>query len=176
MLIDLIFSGLAIIAIFKGLRRGLIVAIFSVLAFVMGLAAALKFSVEVSGYLGNNMGISAKWLPFISFLFVFIVVVLLVRIASKLLESATNAIMLGPLNKLGGVILYLLIYTFIYSIFLFYAVYLGLLKNNQVATSSIYPIISPWGPWVTEKIGHFIPVFKDMFTQLTLFFQKTSNP
>ncbi len=44
MLIDIIVVILLVMAIFKGLRKGLIVAVFSFLAFLIGLAAALKLS------------------------------------------------------------------------------------------------------------------------------------
>ena len=50
MAIDIIFLVLLAMAAFKGFRRGFIVAIFSLLAIVIGLAAAIKFSVLVSAW------------------------------------------------------------------------------------------------------------------------------
>ena len=71
MLIDLIYAVLLVFAIFKGIRRGFIIAIFSVLAFIIGLAAAMKLSTVVAHQLEGSTNISSKWLPFISFLIVF---------------------------------------------------------------------------------------------------------
>ena len=48
-MIDIIFAILIVIAIFKGYRKGFIIAIFSVLAFILGLAAALKLSATIAG-------------------------------------------------------------------------------------------------------------------------------
>ena len=68
-MIDIIFAILFILAIIKGLRRGFIVAVFSIIGYIIGLAAALKLSALVAVYLQKNISITGKWLPFISFAF-----------------------------------------------------------------------------------------------------------
>jgi len=86
MLIDIVSIGLIILAVFKGFRNGLVVAIFSLLAFIIGLAAALKLSAIVAEYLGTNTNISQRWLPILAFALVFFVVVLLVLLGAKSIE------------------------------------------------------------------------------------------
>ena len=76
MLIDFAFAALLILAIIKGYQKGLIIAIFSIIAFIVGLAAALKLSTVVAAYLKDSISISAKWLPFIAFALVFFIVVI----------------------------------------------------------------------------------------------------
>jgi membrane protein required for colicin V production len=172
MLIDIIYGLLVIIAIFKGLRRGLILAVFSLLSFIIGLAAALKLSVLVAGYLGESTNISARWLPVISFILVFIIVALGVRWVARLLEAASEAAALGMLNRLGGVLLYCCLYTFSYSVLLFYAVQIRIFDPATLASSISYSFIAPWGPKVIEKVGELIPVFSNLFTELSAFFEK----
>ncbi|MES2882370.1 MAG: CvpA family protein, partial [Bacteroidota bacterium] len=75
MLLDIIAIGLLIFAIYKGLRKGLIVALFSFIAFIVGLAAALKLSAVAAGYIGQAVSISDRWLPVIAFFLVFFIVV-----------------------------------------------------------------------------------------------------
>ena len=77
MLIDIVALVLLVIAIFKGISKGLIVALFSFLGFIIGLAAALKLSTAMAEYIGANVEVSQRWLPFIAFIVVFIIVVLL---------------------------------------------------------------------------------------------------
>ena len=60
MMIDLIFAVLMVLALFKGFHRGLIVGLFSFVALLVGLAAALKLSTVVAGYLGDSVNISAE--------------------------------------------------------------------------------------------------------------------
>lgn len=175
MLIDFTFAALVILAIIKGYQKGLIIAIFSIIAFIIGLAAALKLSAAVAEYLKNSISVSAKWMPFIAFALVFFAVIVLVRLGAKLIEKSFQAVMLGWLNRIGGIVLYVALYTIILSIFIFYAEKLQLLQATTIESSQTYPFIQPWGPKVMDNFGRLVPVFKDMFTELGDFFNGLSN-
>lgn len=175
MLIDFISVGLLILSIFKGFRNGLVVAIFSFLAFVIGLAAALKLSTVVADYLGTSTNISQRWLPILAFAIVFFIVVFLVRLGAKAIESALKLAMLGWLNKLGGVVFYFLLYFFIYSIVLFYATQLHIIKPETSQVSVTYPLIYPLAPSVMDLLGSILPFFKNMFAELENFFDHLSK-
>jgi len=175
MLIDFTFAALLILAIIKGYQKGFIIAIFSIIAFIIGLAAALKLSTAVAGYLKDSISVSAKWLPFIAFALVFFVVIILVRLGAKLIEKTFQAVMLGWLNRIGGILLYAVLYLIILSIFIFYAEKLQLLQQAAIESSQTYHFIQPWGPKVMDNFGRLIPVFKDMFTELGDFFNSLSN-
>jgi membrane protein required for colicin V production len=175
MFIDFIVVVLLIIAIFKGLSKGLIVGIFSFLAIIIGLAAALKLSALAASYLGENVNISQRWLPVIAFAVVFIIIVLLVRLAAKALESITRIVMLGWLNRLGGVFFFSLIYLFIFSIILFYAGNLNLLNKETVQHSIVFPYLQPLAPGIINGLGSVFPFFKNMFVELSSFFENLSH-
>lgn len=174
-MLDIIFAIIIIIACIKGYQKGLIVAVFSMVAFIVGLAAALKLSAAVAGWLGNHANISAKWLPLLSFALVFFAVVLLVRWGAKLVEKTFQMALLGWVNRIGGMLFYVVLYIIIFSIFLFYAEKLQLLKSESFAASQTWPYIQPWGPAVINGFGKLIPVFKDMFTELQTFFEAAAN-
>jgi membrane protein required for colicin V production len=175
MLIDIIAFVLLMAAIFKGLRKGLIVAVFSFLAFIIGLAAALKLSTAMADYIGDNVAVSQRWLPFIAFIVVFLIVVLLVRLGAKLLQGAVQTVMLGWVNRIGGVVFYVLIYFFIYSILLFYATQLSLIKSETIQASATYDYIAPFGPKLIDVLGSIIPFFRDMFAELLQFFDAVGD-
>ena len=175
MLIDLTFAALMLLAIIKGYQKGLILAIFSIIAFIIGLAAALKLSAFVADYLKDSISVSAKWLPFIAFALIFFVVAILVRLGGKLIEKTFQALMLGWVNRIGGIVLYAALYLIILSIFIFYAEKLRLLQPAAIQSSQTYHFIQPWGPVVMDNFGKLIPVFKDMFTELGDFFNSLSN-
>ncbi|MBL0145180.1 MAG: CvpA family protein [Chitinophagaceae bacterium] len=175
MFIDIIFAAILILACIKGFQKGLIVALFSILAFIVGLAAALKLSAAVAGWLGNSISVSAKWLPFIAFAVVFLLVVLLVKMGAKIIEKTFQMALLGWINRLGGIVFFLALYTIIFSIFLFYAEKVQLIQPSVIQASATYSIIQPWGPKVINGIGVVIPIFKDMFTDLSNFFGTVST-
>lgn len=176
MFIDFIFVIILLVACFKGFTKGLIVALFSMLALIIGLAAALKLSAIVSEYLSTETGTTAKWLPFLSFILVFIGVVILVNLAAKLIQKSVELVLLGWVNRLGGVLFYLLLYAIIFSIVLFYVVQLKLVSDETIASSISYPFIKPLGPFVIDKLGEIIPLFKNLFAQLQLFFEALAKP
>lgn len=175
MLIDFIAIGLVVLSVIKGFRNGLVVAVFSLLAFIIGLAAALKLSAVVADYLGTSTNISQRWLPILAFALVFFVVVLLVRLGAKAMEGGLRMVMLGWLNKLGGVVFYLLLYFFIFSIVLFYADQLHIIRPETSQTSTTYPFIYPIAPVVMDALGSLLPFFKNMFTELENFFDHLSK-
>src|SRR4030095_15282083 len=115
MIIDFVFLILLVLSVIKGMSRGLVVAVFSFLAIIIGLAAAMKLSYIVANWLQHSFNTGKQWLPVLSFLIVMIGVILLVRWIAKLIQAAVNFSMLGWLNKLGGIAFYLLLYLSVYS-------------------------------------------------------------
>jgi membrane protein required for colicin V production len=175
MFIDIIFFVLMLVAVFKGYSRGFIVALFSVVGFIVGLAAALKLSAFAAEKLSGTFNASGKWLPVLSFLLVFIAVVLLIRLGAKIIQSSIELAMLGWVNRIAGIILYALLYAILFSVFLFYAVQLRVFSDESIAASNVYPYIQPLGPKVIDSLGTVIPWFKDMFSQLEQFFEGISS-
>lgn len=170
MLLDIILVILLILAAIKGYQRGLIVGIFSFIAIIIGLAAAIKLSTVVARYLGDNVNISGQWMPIISFAVVFIGVVLLVRLGANLIQKSVEITMLGWVNRLGGIIFYAAIYIIVFSIAVFYAEHIKLIQPSTIEQSITYSYIQPWGPKAVDGFAVVIPAFKDMFAELQTFF------
>lgn len=175
MMLDIVFAILIVLAIIKGFQRGLIVGLFSLVAIIVGLAAAMKLSAVVAGYIGRAVNISNEWLPVISFIVVLIIVILLIRWGAIAIEKAVDGVMLGWLNKLGGVLLYAVIYITVFSVLLFYSDQIGLLKHETIEKSITYSLVQPWGPKLINGLGTVIPFFSDMFIELKEFFGKVST-
>ncbi len=170
-MIDLIFLVFIALACYKGYNKGFIVAFFSVLGFVVGLAAALKLSTTVASVLQEHTKVD-KWLPALSFLLVFICAAFAVRLIGKIIQKTFETAMLGWANKIAGILLYALLYSIIYSIFLFYAAQLHFIKAESIAASYVYMHIQPLGSKVIEGFAVIIPWFKNMFVALEEFFGK----
>ncbi|HMT72990.1 MAG TPA: CvpA family protein [Chitinophagaceae bacterium] len=175
MLIDIVFAALLVLAAIKGYQRGLILGVFSFVAIIVGLAAALKLSTVVAGYIGSAVNISDEWLPLVSFAAVFVVVVIIIRLGAKALEETAETVMLGWANKVGGVLFYAAIYLIIFSILLFYMQHMKLLQPATIAQSATYSFVQPFGPKVINGIGSVIPFFKDMFADLENFFSRVAT-
>lgn len=174
MIIDIAFLITMILAVFKGYTKGFIVGIFSFFAFIIGLAAAIKLSIVAAHFPGSLSG-NSKWLPVISFAIVFIIVVLLVNIGARVIKKAITLVMLGWIDKLGGIILYIIVYTIIFSVLLFFAEKTSLLNQDIILKSSVYNYVAPWGRVVINNLGKIIPLFKDLFGQLQTLFENLGH-
>ena len=175
MIIDIIFAIIIVLAVIKGYQRGLIIGVFSLVSIIIGLAAAIKLSAVVAGWIGRSVNISEQWLPVISFAVVFLVVILLVRLGANAIEKTIEVVMLGWVNRLGGIIFYVAMYTIIFSVLLFYAEQTKLITTEAINQSATYSYVQPWGPRAVDGLGRAIPVFKDMFARLEDFFGTVSH-
>ena len=174
MAIDVVFAILMAFAVYRGFSRGLIVAVFSLVACIIGLAAALKLSAVLAAYLEQS-GMQGRWWPVLCFMAVFLAVVILVRLGAAALEKVVQWSMLGWLNRLGGILLYVLIFTVVFNVLLWMANQVYWLSPETKLRSAVYPYIEPVGPWVMQRIGSVVPVFKDMFTALEGFFEHAAR-
>lgn len=171
-MIDFIAIILLILAVWKGLRKGFIVAAFSFIAVFAGIAAAMKFSIVVTKWLIANTNISVQLLPFLSFLIVMIGVGLLVRWTAALIQKGAEMAMMGWLNRLGGIVFFVFLYGLLFSILLFYLVQTEIIKPESLSTSIAYKLLAPVGPGAVELLGKMIPFFRDMFEELKGLFDK----
>src|SRR5450755_4350463 len=174
-MIDIFFYSIVCLAIVHGWRKGLILALFSMVCGMVGLAAAVKLSAVLATHMKSDLHMTSRWLPVIAFILVFVLVLLIIRWAGKLLEKLVQMVLLGWLNKLGGILLFLVLYLSIYSIILFYGTQMQVISKHAVEESHAYSLIAPFGPAVIRFITGFIPYGQDMFVSLEGFFDKIAR-
>ncbi len=131
------------IAVFKGIRNGLIVAIFSIVGWILGIIAAFKFSDVAAGYLKGLVSMSPRTLYIVSFVIVFLLVMLLVNLGAKLVEKTVELAFLGWINRLGGIFFYVLLYTLIFSVMIYFAERVKLISDESITASRVYPWVKP---------------------------------
>ena len=170
-MLDLVAAGLAVLALIKGFRNGLIVAVFSFVGWLVGLFAAIQLSALAAGWLQQSVNLEAQWIPPLAFLLVFLLTVLLIRMGANLLEGMAEMALLGWLNKLLGILLYLLLYALILSVFLFYASRMQLLSAATLEQSLCYRWIQPLAPFFLNNIGSLLPFAKAGMEDLETFFE-----
>lgn len=176
MLIDGLLAIVMLWALFKGYKNGLLVGIFSFAALFIGLAAAVKLSAWVAREAEQRMQWHSAWLPFLAFLAVLVSVIIMVRIAAKLIETAMQTLLVGWINTLGGIIMYGLLYGTLFSVVLFYFEKLHIIGPNEITASHAYPYIHQMGPVAIDALGKLLPFFKGMFAELSDYFGRLPLP
>ncbi|WP_118974252.1 CvpA family protein [Taibaiella koreensis] len=174
MIIDAIFLIFMVFFMIKGYSRGLVIALFSMLALLLGALGALKLSGTVAAHLFKD-GQGGRWAPFLAYLIVFVLIVFLVRMLARLLERSFKAVALGWLNRLTGALLYGFLVSFVFSSALWLLDRMGVLSDEVRTGSVTYRFIAPIAPAVCSVAGAVLPFARHIFDDLSLFFDKLNQ-
>lgn len=116
--VDLVFAILLLWAAYRGFTKGFIVQLATLAALLLGILGAVMFSDFTSGLIIKKFEVSGQYLPILSFAVTFIVIVIAVHLLAKMLNKLIDAIALGIVNRLLGVLFSILKTAFIVSIIL----------------------------------------------------------
>jgi len=171
MVLDVIGITIVIIFFIRGYMKGIIVAAFSLLAIVLGIICALKLSNILASYLLEKGIVTSGWGQLVSYIVLFLGVVILVRFVGKLIEKSAQAVFLGLVNKLVGGLLYAFMATLVWSSLLWISNQMHIIEPETIAGSKTYNYFVPIAPWVFEHIGAVLPFVKNIFTDLQHYFE-----
>ena len=146
--IDIIVVGLVFWAMKKGFSKGLIKELISCVALILGIYIAINFSVFITGFLIDVFPSQETFISTFSFLIVFLLGFLFLKIAAVLISKLAQKLYLGTLNKLLGAIFGGIKVTLILAVILFEVskiektIKKDIIPKNQKQTSFVYkPII-----------------------------------
>jgi len=170
-------AGITIIIVFfiRGYMKGIIIAAFSVLAILLGIICSLRLSHLLSAWLLEKEIITSGWVQLVSYLVLFVAVVLLVRLLAKAIEKTFEAMLLGWVNKSIGGLLYAFLATVVWSSLLWIMNQLHLIAPETIAASKTYPYMEPIAPWLFNKLGEVWPMVKNIFTDLHQYFDSADK-
>ncbi|MFO7657387.1 MAG: CvpA family protein [Bacteroidales bacterium] len=116
--IDWIFIVFFIWSIYQGYTKGLVITLASLLALVLGIYGAVKFSGYTAEILYDKFQFSPENLNLVSFIITFIIIVIAIQLLARMLDKFIEAVSLGFINRLTGAILAILKTALIISVFL----------------------------------------------------------
>ena len=175
MVIDFIGLTLVLIFFIRGYMKGIIVAVFSVIAILLGIICALKLSGWLANWLLDHNLVASGWAQLISYAILFFGVLLLVRLVAKALESIAQLAMLGWINGVIGGMLYGFMALVVWSSLLWIGNQMHFISPETKVYSKTYVYIEPLAPWVFNHIGRLLPFAKDVFGDLALFFGEVNQ-
>lgn len=167
--LDLIYLALLVIFLIRGFQKGMLVAVCSILALIIGSMAALKLSGTISGLL-FDVG-KGRWAPLITYLLIFLLVAWGIKLLASLIQRSLDAVALGWLNRIGGAVLYGLMVSVVASIFLWLLNAMSLLSQDVKASAWCYSLLEPLAPALFRAIGTIIPVAGEIFEELSRYFE-----
>lgn len=118
-IVDIIIVIILIAAAVHGFVKGFFVEFASVAAIVLGILCAMMFSGHLRDWLQGFVSWSQESTKIVSFLIIFIGVVIAVHLIANVLEKFVEAIALGTLSRIGGAIFGVVKTIFILSFFMY---------------------------------------------------------
>lgn len=103
--IDIIILILMALAVFKGIKDGLVRQVGGIAGIILGIFLAGRFSSLLSGWLHQWLNASENVVKAISFAAIIIIVCLCTYLLGRLLERIIKITTLGWINRLLGVVL-----------------------------------------------------------------------
>lgn len=149
--LDIIIAIILFLFGFKGLRKGLIIEIVTLLAFCAGIYGAMHFSDFTAAHMQDFMEIDPKYLNTIAFVLTFIILVVLVNLIGKLVSKWVKSMNLGFFDKLGGFLFGIIKGVLLCSVLLMVLnnfQLLGVVKPEVKEKSKLYPYIEQTVPYV----------------------------
>jgi len=172
--IDIALAALLVFGLIKGLRNGLFVELASLVAFFVGIYAAVKFSYLAKTLLEEAVSWSPKTVQLTAFVLTLVVVVVAIHLLAKIFTGIADFAFLGWLNTLGGGVFAVLKTVLLLGIVLslFQKVNLNnmlVLQETQENSLLFHPILK------TSEV--LLPVLTDWFEALknTEFPQQEAN-
>ncbi len=101
-ILDIIIIIVLLFGFIKGYKKGLVVEVTTLLALIVGVFGAIKFSSLAASFVSAFFTWNEKIIQLVSFALVFIGIVLAISILAKLITKFINMIALGFINKLSG--------------------------------------------------------------------------
>ncbi len=89
---------------YRGYKNGLVRELASLIALVAGIFLSIRFSDFVTSFIENKVNLDPKFMPIIAFGVIFIAVVILVLVFSKVFDKILKIIKLQWLNKMLGIV------------------------------------------------------------------------
>jgi len=140
--IDIILGVLLVLAAFRGFYKGFVAEVASLAGLILGIWGAIHFSHLTAGFIVDTFNYQPEHLGLVAFIATFIVIVLLVHLIGKAVETIISAVALGFINRLAGILFGIIKSALILSVLLIVIDELdesiGLIPEDVKADSQMY--------------------------------------
>ena len=164
--IDIVIAILLALGAFMGYKRGFLMELFFLFAIVLGVFIGFRLMGAGVEYLHKEFNADTTLLPYLSFLIIFVLVVILVTFLGRQIKSLTDTTFLGRVDALAGGILGALKYMFCASVLIWLiSSFHYSLPAHWTKGSWLYPLAAGFAPRVAALFSDFLPFFKEIFKQ-----------
>ncbi|MBN1925962.1 MAG: CvpA family protein [Prolixibacteraceae bacterium] len=115
--IDFIIIILLIFSAIGGAKKGFIYEFASLLALILGVWGAIKFSHATEVFLVKRLNIHFEYIDIVAFVVTLAIIVIVIHIIAKAIEKAVETIQLSAINRIAGLVFSVFKTAFLLGIF-----------------------------------------------------------
>ncbi len=164
--IDIALGLVLALGAFLGYRRGFLMELFFLVAIVLGIFLGFKLMSVGIEFLQHEFNADKKFLPYIAFSVVFILVLVLTLLLGRRIKNSLDNTFLGKVDAVAGALLGLLKYIFCLSVIFWLGDSLHIsVPADWTKGSFLYPATKNAAQQMSSYLSQFIPFFKEIFRQ-----------
>ncbi|MCG8387676.1 MAG: CvpA family protein [Cytophagales bacterium] len=166
-LLDIVLAVILLFAAYKGFQRGFLLEVIAVAAFVLAVLGGFKLLHWGMELLGQYFNLHGEILPYVSFVLIFIAIVLIVNVIGRFLKKIVDMTLLGPVDSIAGAVISMIKWAFGISIILWLSNSFGLVfPGSWVDQSILYPYLLTFAPQVVDVFSSVLPFTDDLFKMI----------
>jgi membrane protein required for colicin V production len=163
--LDLVIVLLLIWGAVSGFSKGLLLEIFGIIAFVVGIIVGLKMLQWSIDWLAGHVDIHESIVPYVAFFILFVLVVVGINLMGRVVSKALHLTFLGIIDSMLGAVLGVVKWALAISVLFWVASTMELARPGGLLTQSwFYDQLAPLAPAFFELIGQALPVARRFFT------------
>ncbi len=166
MFLDIIFLIFLGVSFYWGYQKGIIYAVFSLLAYLIGIVVALKCSAFAVRLIQGALKTDQRITTIIAFILVFILVVLLVRLIAWGLEHILKSFSLNTPNRLIGGSIYGVIGIYAFSLMFWFIYQWGAMPLQTRKESHVWKHVETLAPDAMRGMGKVVPAVQHAFEEM----------
>lgn len=167
-IIDIIILVPLIIGAIGGFKKGFVMEIVSLLALIIAVIGGFHFLHWGISLLKEHFDLSGKFLPFLSFILIFVAIVLIVNAVGKVLQKILQMAFLGGVDKAAGAVLGGLKWLFFLSLVIWAFQVFGVeVPEHLREKSMLYGYIVSVAPALVDIFGYIIPATSDLLEKIS---------
>lgn len=173
--IDIVCLVVMAFAFYRGYQKGLIMAVFSVAAYIIGAFATLHLSFLVSDYLAASLNVAGAWLPLLAFALTFALVVVIVNLIGKVIEKMMTRVIPTSFNRFLGSLLYMVLALVLLSLLYDVASTGDVFTEELIGQSRFAPHLADFALQIRSSLGGVIPFIEQLFQEIDLYFEEAAD-
>ncbi len=140
--------------------------IIGILAFVLAIIGGFKLMEYGMTYLDDYFEDFDNLLPFISFLVIFLGILILINMLGKVVKKMIDLTLLGGVDNFAGAIIGIAKWAIGLSIVLWLTHHYGIELPGQNEDLVLYPFLTDLAPNVIESAGVILPFAEELFDSI----------